>query len=610
MTSQRDLKPLLIWLLASAVAIAVALSSSGQAFVDGHYVPVGNDSFYHARRILDLIADPSSLHQYDHQIHYPEGSRLIWPWGYDFLMSALVRIGLLLHLGGSAIAVLVHIPVIAFPLCLALVALVCRQLRLSLTATAIALLATALLPLNRGLYGTGNVDHHFAEQLIVLGSLACGLAWLGRPESAWRAALTGALMGLAVCIHNGLFIVQFPIVAVLLWTWLLGRALPRSTWVFAAALIVGTTLAAAPSESFRSGTFEFYELSWFHVYFSACVGVTCVFISRFARSPRNIAILAAGVIAMLVPVVSQLLLADRFLSVHVEGAEDIAEQQSVWQLGRSGATSQYSLLVLLLPFAVILCGYRIWKTQNTQRLLFWTTALFGLALLSVMVRMHVFGTFALYLVWLVFLDELVAEGRMQASLARTTSVLVLLGVGASAIPTFFSTTMLANDPYYALTYDIYPDLERECERTPGVALSNLDDGNYVRYHTNCEIIANNFLLTAFHESKVRELRALLDTPANELPQRAPFVRYVLVHRQSLWSLRPSGGMQFMPAGDPSNPDPKLIADLMQADPANLPAGFRLVKELAFEKPSHVAYARLFAIDAPAASAPITRRDSP
>jgi hypothetical protein len=129
-----------------------------------------------------------------------------------------------------------------------------------------------------------------------------------------------------------------------------------------------------------------------------------------------------------------------------------------------------------------------------------------------------------------------------------------------------------------------------------VALSNLDDGNYIRYHTNCPIIANNFLLTAFHESKVREARELFETPAAQLTARAPFVRYVLVHRQSLWSLRQDGKMQFLPGGDPSLPDPRLVSDLIGADPAQLPAGFRIIKELAFEKPAHVVYARLFAID--------------
>jgi hypothetical protein len=88
----------------------------------------------------------------------------------------------------------------------------------------------------------------------------------------------------------------------------------------------------------------------------------------------------------------------------------------------------------------------------------------------------------------------------------------------------------------------------------------------------------------------------MDLPASDLAKRAPFVRYVLVHRQSLWSLRDDGRMQFLPQGDPTLPDPRLISDLIRADPAHLPPGFRMVKELAFEKPSRVVFARLFALE--------------
>lgn len=597
----------LIWLLASALAIAVALAQRGAAFVAGHYVPVGNDSFYHARRILDLVSDSSSLHEFDRHIHYPEGSLLIWPWGYDYLMSLLVRAGLALHLGSDPTTVLVHIPVFAFPACIALVVLICRQLRVGMDGTAVAAVVTALLPLNHGLYGVGSIDHHFAEQLIVLGSLALGLAWLGRLESSWRAAASGAFLGLALCIHNGVFIVQFPIVAVFLWTWLRGRPLPRNSWIFATALVAGTLLAAAPSEAFRTGAFEFYELSWFHVYFSTCVATTCVFVSRYPRSTRSIAVLAVVIVAAVIPVASQLLLADRFLSVNVEGAERISEVQSLRELvladhGVNQIAALYSFLVLLVPLTSIICVLRVWKTESLQRVFFWAACLFGLAMLSVMVRMHVFGTFALYLVWIVFLHEQVVAGKLVPSLWRAALALTLASV---CVPAFWSLTafrITANDPYYALTYDVYPDLGRECARSPGVALSNLDDANYVRYHTDCSVIANNFLLTAFHESKVRETRALLATPASELAQRAPFVRYVLVHRQSLWTTREDGRMQFLPGGDPSVPDPRLVSDLLAADPASLPPRFRLVKELAFEKPHHVPYARVFAIE-PTAPAP-------
>jgi hypothetical protein len=297
--------------------------------------------------------------------------------------------------------------------------------------------------------------------------------------------------------------------------------------------------------------------------------------------------------------------------VSVEGAEQISEVQSVWALGLNrgsirAVTDLYSFLVLLLPATVLLCAARIWKSADMKRALFWLTCLFGTILLAFMVRLHVFGSFALYLTWIVFIDELVASGRFRPNAARPVLALLLVAACGPAIPGLFSPKIAGNDPYYALTYDAYPDLSRECAHAPGVALANLDDANYIRYHTGCSVIANNFLLTAFHESKVREARALLETPASELRARAPYVRYVFVHRQSLFSLLENGRMQFLPSGDPSLPDPRLVKDLIYAQPGQLPAGFRLVKELAFERPQHVVFARVFAIDpAPVAAAPPT-----
>ena len=44
--------------------------------VDDVYLPVSHESFYHARRILDAVADPSAYYQLDASIHVPEGSWL------------------------------------------------------------------------------------------------------------------------------------------------------------------------------------------------------------------------------------------------------------------------------------------------------------------------------------------------------------------------------------------------------------------------------------------------------------------------------------------------------------------------------------------------------
>ena len=54
------------------VAAAIGAIAAGRvplrwpsAHLGDEYLPFTNDSFYHARRILDLVADPSPLHEVD-----------------------------------------------------------------------------------------------------------------------------------------------------------------------------------------------------------------------------------------------------------------------------------------------------------------------------------------------------------------------------------------------------------------------------------------------------------------------------------------------------------------------------------------------------------------
>ena len=165
----------LIWLGASLAALVVALAPVTAAVSGGQYVPVGPDSFYHARRILDAVGDFSAFFQFDSFTHLPEGNLVTWPWAYDFVMSLLVRAGLALHLSDNPLAILMHLPAFAFPIAILLMLSICRSLNLTLPATVLALLATAFFPLNQSLYSLGNIDHHFAEHLFVLGTLAATL---------------------------------------------------------------------------------------------------------------------------------------------------------------------------------------------------------------------------------------------------------------------------------------------------------------------------------------------------------------------------------------------------------------------------------------------------
>src|SRR4051812_19772617 len=99
----------MIWIVGALAAVVAALAPMSSAMIDGHYIPVGPDGFYHARRILDAVADPAAFFQFDPFTEVPEGHLVSWPWAYDYLLSILVRIALALHVTGNALAALVHI---------------------------------------------------------------------------------------------------------------------------------------------------------------------------------------------------------------------------------------------------------------------------------------------------------------------------------------------------------------------------------------------------------------------------------------------------------------------------------------------------------------------
>ena len=140
----------------------------------------------------------------------------------------------------------------------------------------------------------------------------------------------------------------------------------------------------------------------------------------------------------------------------------------------------------------------------------------------------------------------------------------------------------SNDPYYALTFDIYPELARQCAAHPGVTLASPDDGDYIRYHTPCAIIANNFLLTPLHERKIREVRDLMNQPAEELLEAGSSnCATSNVRRDTLFRGNARGGLDYRPGGYPEIPDLPLVRELIEAPADRLPPRFRLVKELAF-----------------------------
>ena len=596
----------LIWLGASLAALVVALAPVTAAVSGGQYVPVGPDSFYHARRILDAVGDFSAFFQFDSFTHLPEGNLVTWPWAYDFVMSLLVRAGLALHLSDNPLAILMHLPAFAFPIAILLMLSISRSLNLTTPATILALLATAFFPLNQGLYSLGNIDHHFAEHLFVLGTLATTLRWLRRPDSRARAITAGVVFGLATGVHTAEFALQIPLLATLLILWWRRQPLPGHAVAFALALFGAQLLIALPSLPLQRGGFDYYTLSWFQVYIAACTATVVVMLARLPFCARSVAALAVTGLVLLVPTIPQVLHARAFFTNSIAGMDDISEVRSMLKLWRdlhsfTYVASLYTWLVALLPVTALLSAWRLWRAREAVQLHFWVATLAGIAMLVSQVRLQYFGSFALYLPWLILLSEW-SRSRPRLALPAVGASAVLLA--ALYLPSMksmvFAQQMLSGDPNYAITRPLYDSMAHECARHPGLMLANPYDGHYIRFHTRCSVIANNFLVTAQDVSKVLEEQRLLRLPARELAAAAPQVDYVYVRSDTMFFTDTAGKIVFAPAEYADQPNYPLVRELLALDAAQLPPGFRVIHEMrpAADKPP---FARVLAIERAAAA---------
>jgi hypothetical protein len=604
-----------LWLLIGLIAAGVASLTWPAARFADEYVPFSNDSFYHARRILDAVADPASFYQFDSKIHAPDGSLLTWPWGYDYAVTWLVRAGLALGVSDSPSGILMWLPVLAAFASMGMMLLLARRLGLMGPFIAIAGLAAALSPLTQYLHMVGQIDHHYAEYIFVLASIACGLRWLQRPDDARAAIVVGAVLGAAPAVHNGLFILQLPLLAALLALWLQDVRMPmRTALLFAGALLVTTLAIEIPSLPFRLGLFEYYSLSWFHLYIAAGTAAVTAALAGFARSKRNVALLVAGAIVLLLPLAHQIVMARAFLGGTIERLDSIAEMRALPPMlwtdpGRASLSRMYSLLVFLAPLTALYCAWRGWQERATPRLLFWIWCLFGLALMLTQMRLHYFGSFALYLPLLVLAQACSVRWQQRHKVVVLSTALVfLLAYWLPVRYTLIAPLPPGGDPTFSALRPILEDLRKACARDPGIVLADNDAGHLIRYYTDCSVIANNFLLTPQHEQKVRQIDYLTSVPANAFPGVAPFVRYILLRPLNVVvGAENSRYMSF------SRREAPLISDLLLKPLDRLPSNYELIEQASISTSNMqggVPYIRLFKVNPVAPLAPASTAATP
>jgi len=584
------------WLV-FALTVAVAMLYKSAAFVDGQYIPVGNDSFYHARRIIDAAIGERGFYQFDTMIHVPEGSWLNWPWAYDYLLALALRGALWVRPDMQPMKFLAYVPVVWVFVNTALLTLIAREVRLGAALTAIGLLAFSLLPLTQNLHGLGLIDHHFMELTFVLLSALLGLRFFER-QTTRDAAKLGAALGIAVAFHNGLFILQIPVLAAVFLLWQHGTAMRRSSLLWlAGALFATTLLVVLPSAPFYDMQFEFWTLSWFHLYVAFGSAIVLTFLALRPFGKANVGLLAAAGVAMLVPMFATLSTGASFLSGQLDIIDNISEVQSpVSRMFEPGGitwvTSLYSGLILLAPPLAILHIFKLFRKPEPANLFLSIMIVFGIVLMLFQYRLHPFGSWAVILGSLLLVDGL--RQKLNASML-VTSTLTLAILAIALQPPLRHQLFLRVPPGldrdYAATRSLYPGLAAACAKSPGTVLALPDDGHPIRYHTSCSVIVNNFLMTPQHIRKLQEVDAYLTMSPQELSASTD-IRYLFVRLNDVF-FSDANGVQPTPVATIRELNSPLFFELAFA--REIPAGFRLIDEVRVEDDRDFAFGRVFEI---------------
>ena len=409
----------------------------------------------------------------------------------------------------------------------------------------------------------------------------------------------GVTLGLAPAFHNGLFVLQIPVLAGAFLQWLNGETFyRRSSLQLSAALVATTLLVLLPSAPFRDLQFEFWTLSWFHLYVACGSAATLAFFGCRNHSNANLAWFALAAIVLAAPIMGKLLLGSAFLAGDLILLSSITEARSlIAQLtgpgGLDRVTELYSGLVILAPFLLVAFLRRAWRNDKPEMAFLSVAIVFGITLMVTQFRFHPFGSWTLLLGGLLLLQDARARYGFSTLAASAVSLAVLaLAMQPPLRNQLFETFPPGLSKDYAAVRTLFPSLARECAREPGAVLSSNDDGHYVRYHTQCGVLTNNFIMTPFHTQKIEEAGVYLRMTPEQLSEAAPHIRYVFVRLDNVVMTGPAG-IQPTPTAEVVRSNPPLFNALVFSD--DWPKEFRLVDELRVDDARDFAYARVFEI---------------
>lgn len=588
----------IVWLCAVLLAMFFALIVRDSTLVNGAYLPRGNDSFYHAHRILDALG-ARGFYQFDAEIQAPDGAWISWPWAYDYLMVKATQLARSIVPSLDPMAFLSHVPVAWILVNAALFMAAASEAGLSAEMRLLAMLSFALSPLTQLLHSIGMLDHHYVEHTFVLLTAWLGLKWFGSPASRWRAAALGVALGTAPAFHNGLFILQLMPLACVFVLWLRGNAPPaRSLGTLSVALLLATQLILLPSEPYRNGMFEFGLLSWFHFYAAVCTSAALTYMGWRPFSKPRLAGLIALAAALAAPATSQLLGGAGFLAGSFSILDQIVEVRSPVALltgsfGPVQTASYYSWLVLIAPLLFAWYTYEALRERAPARIYYAIAVTFGIALLLDQLRLHYYGFFGLVTGGLLIVDRMRARyGWHRGATFAATFALLCLAYQPPLRDRLFLVYPPAANPDYAAAMTIYQDLHDLCAADPGVVLASSDDGSPIVFHSDCSVIANNFILRSEDKAHIDEVYRLMRLAPSEIRAQRPDVKYMFVRAREF--SQKQGAAERLAESSP------IVRELFLSD--SPPAGYTLIRTLwrtAEDRSPFSIYARLFKVSASA-----------
>lgn len=581
----------ILWVIATVIGMFLSLLVVEAAYFQGDYIPTGNDSFYHARRMLETAVG-DGFYQYDDRIDVPDGIWIPWPWAYDWLMGKAAALAVWISPSSDPLAFLAYVPVAWIGVNVGIFLAATRRAGLQTGYAAVAMLAIALAPFLQLMHMVGKVDHHFVEFTFVLLVTYFGLRWFTNTDDRFAAIGLGVSLGLSPGFHIGLFVLQLPVLMCAAVLWLRGSKLsPTGLRTVSIVLVFATALVVIPSAPFREGMFEFGLLSGFHLYVGACSAVVLTYFGWKRFDVKALCILLVLGLVLLMPVIGQLLQGAAFVSRDVKFLENVIEATGpfdlIGQFGTAWVVAHYSWLLFAAPPLLLYFMWSAVREFDPARVFVAVMSVFGIAFMLLQFRFNYFGLFPLIVGPLLIVQRLAERYDWNRGLVAVAMLGgLLLAYQPPLRDKLFDVYALGAAPIYERARPIFLELGERCASRAGTVLADKHDGNYLLFHTDCSITSNNFMQTTADLERISQFSKLMKLVPEELRSARPDVRYVLVRAWDYYEER--DGVIMISGEYP------LATALLGSD--ETPPGFELIGEVWVERNGReLLYARAFEI---------------